>query len=57
MFHIKSLDEMVDVCNTITPETYTNMLEFVNINYEKSMNYHDFRKRIEDEVKSFISNN
>tara|TARA_B110000503_G_scaffold73417_1_gene113427 strand:+ start:6209 stop:6469 length:261 start_codon:yes stop_codon:yes gene_type:complete len=26
-------------------------------NYDKSMNYHDFRKRIEDEVKSFISNN
>ena len=57
MFHVKTLDEMVDICNTITPETYQNMLEYVNINYEKSMNYHDFRKRVEDEVKSFIKNN
>jgi hypothetical protein len=57
MFHVKSLDEMVEVCNTITPETYQNMLEYVNINYHKSMNYHDFRKRIEDEVKLFIFNN
>jgi hypothetical protein len=57
MFHVKSLEEMVEMCNTITPETYQNMLEFVSINYDKSMNYHDFRKRIEDEVKLFISNN
>jgi len=57
MFHVKTLDEMVEVCNTITPETYQNILEYVNINYEKSMNYHDFRKRIENEVKLFISNN
>jgi hypothetical protein len=57
MFHVKSLDEMVEVCNKITPETYQDMLEYVNINYEKSMNYHDFRKRVEDEVKSFIANN
>ena len=57
IFHVKTLDEMVDVCNTITPETYQNMLEYVNINYEKSMNYHDFRKRVEDEVTLFIKNN
>lgn len=57
MFHVKTLDEMVNVCNTITPVTYENMLEYVNINYEKSMNYHDHKKRIEDEVKLFIYNN
>jgi hypothetical protein len=57
MFQVKTLDEMVEVCNTITPETYQNMLEHVNINYEKSMNYHDYKKRIEDEVTLFISNN
>ena len=56
-FHVKSLDKMIDVCNTITPETYQNMLEYTNINYEKSMNYHDYRKRLEDEVNLFISKN
>jgi hypothetical protein len=57
MFHVKTLDEMVDICNTITPETYQNMLEYVNINYEKSMNYHDFRKRIEFEITNFLEKN
>jgi len=57
MFHVKNLDEMVEVCNSITPETYKNMLEYVEINYNKSMNYHDFRTRIKDEVTSFIKNN
>jgi hypothetical protein len=57
IFHIKSLEEMVEVCNNITPETYQNMLDYVNINYEKSMNYHDHKKRLEDAVNLFISNN
>jgi hypothetical protein len=57
MFHVKSLVEMIEVCNKITSETYQNMLEYVNINYKKSMNYSDHRKRIEYEVKLFMSNN
>ena len=56
IFHLKSLDEIIEVCNTITPETYQNMLYALNINYEKSMNYCDFKKRIKYEVKSFILN-
>jgi len=48
---------MVEVCNKITPETYQNMLEYVKINYENSMKYHDYRKRLEDTVNRFISEN
>jgi hypothetical protein len=57
MFHVKSLEEMVEVCNKITPETYQNMLEYVKVNYENSMKYHDYRKRLEDSVNLFISEN
>ena len=57
MFHVKSLEEIVEVCNNIKPETYQNMLEYVKINYENSMKYHDYRKRLEDAVNLFISEN
>jgi hypothetical protein len=57
MFHVNSLEEMVEVCNKITPETYQNMLEYVKINYENSMKYHDYRKRLEDTINLFISEN
>jgi len=57
IFHVKSLDEMVEVCNKITPETYHEKLEYVEANYETSFNYHDFRKRIEFEVTKFLEKN
>lgn len=57
MFHVKSLEEMVEVCNNINPETYQNMLEYVKINYENSMKYHDYRKRLEDTINLFIIEN
>lgn len=57
MFHVNSLEEMIEVCNTITPETYENMLEYVKINYENSMKYHDFAERINNEINLFISKN
>lgn len=57
IFHLKSIDELIEVCETITPNTYNNMLEYVNLNYELSMNYSNFRKRIEDELKLYIKNN
>ena len=57
IFRVKTIDEIVDVCNSITLKTYEKMEEFVNINYEKSMMYSDFRKRIELEINMFIDNN
>lgn len=57
MFHVKSLQEIVDICNTITTETYQNMLEYVEINYHKSMLYYDYKNRLEESIKLFISEN
>jgi hypothetical protein len=48
---------MVEVCNKITPETYQEKLEYVEDNYKRSFNYHDFRKRIEFEVTKFLEKN
>jgi hypothetical protein len=56
IFYVSSLDEIIDVCNNINEETYQNMINYVNINYEISKNYIDFRGRIESEVKKFIKN-
>jgi hypothetical protein len=55
IFHVRNLEEMVEVCNNLTPQTYQNMIEYVEINYQLSMKYHDFRERIENEVTNFIN--
>lgn len=56
ILHVENLDELVEVCKQIDQNTYKNMLEYVNINYEKSMNYHDHKARLENEIKTFLSN-
>jgi hypothetical protein len=57
IFHVKSLKEIVDVSNTITTETYQNMLDYVEINYQKSMAYYDYKNRLEESINLFISEN
>jgi hypothetical protein len=57
MFHVKSLQEIVDICDTITTETYQNMLEYVEINYHKSMLYYEYKNRLEESINLFISEN
>jgi hypothetical protein len=56
MFCVSSLDEMINVCNNINPKTYDEMIDYVDINYEISKDYVDYRGRIENEVKTFIKN-
>jgi hypothetical protein len=56
MFCVSSLDEMINICNNINPKTYDEMIDYVNINYEISKDYVDYRGRIENEVKTFIKN-
>lgn len=57
MILVDSEEDIVTACESITESTYSDMLEFINKNYELSMNYHDFRKRIQDEILSFIEKN
>jgi hypothetical protein len=55
MFHIKNLDEMVDVCNNIKTTTYQEMITYVEINYKKSFDYCDFRNRLSEEINLLLN--
>ena len=47
MIIVDSVDEIIQVCNSLTPETYYSMLPFVEKNYELGLNHY----RYEDILK------
>ena len=49
-----TLEELDNILNTITPEIYDNLEEVINENYEKSKEYFDFHKRVENEINNLI---
>jgi hypothetical protein len=56
MFIVKTLDDIVNVCNLITPETYNEMLPYVKENYKRSIKYAKFRETLRDEIIEFVKN-
>ena len=56
IFQVYSLDEIINVCNNLNDETYDDLLQFVDNNYEISLNYTNLESRIKNEVTSFIRN-
>ena len=56
MFIVNTLEDIVNVCNSITPETYNEMLPYVKENYERSIKYAKFRETLRDEVIEFVKN-
>jgi hypothetical protein len=56
MFIVNTLEDIVNVCNSITPETYSQMLPYVQENYERSIKYAKFRETLRDEVIEFVKN-
>jgi magnesium transporter len=54
--HPLALEDIVNVCNSITPETYSQMLPYVQENYERSIKYAKFRETLRDEVIEFVKN-
>lgn len=55
MFIVNSLEEINEVIKNLTPETYSNMLEYVEINYELSKPHANFRERLKNVVSEFIN--
>lgn len=53
MFIIENHEEIISTINSITPKTYKLKQEFIEFNYEKSMEYSNFRERL----KTTILNN
>lgn len=57
MLIANTAEELIEICNSITPETYNNMLEFVEKNYELSMPHALFREALKNEVINFVNAN
>lgn len=55
MIIVSSIDEIVSVCKKINETSYSEILEFININYELSFRYSDHKKSLEREIKTFLS--
>jgi hypothetical protein len=54
IFHVKSIDELIHTCNEITPNTYKNMLKYVEHNYNESFKYSNYKKRLKDEINLLL---
>jgi hypothetical protein len=54
-FRANTLNEIIEVCNTINQRTYQDLLEYVEINYEKSKKYINLLERLEDVIQKQIS--
>lgn len=54
MLLANDLKDIINICNSITPETYNSKLEYVEKNYELSKKYTEYMNRMKNEVISFM---
>lgn len=50
MFLVESVDDIIRVCNTLTPNTYEEMYVFAEANCESAKKYIDFAKRVKEKI-------
>lgn len=50
MFLVESVDEIIRVCNALTPNTYEEMRVFAEANCESAKEYVDFAKRVKEKI-------
>lgn len=56
MLVVNNTDDIVKVCNSLTPNTYHEMSEYIEKNYECSFTHADFIKSLKKEIVEFIKN-
>jgi len=49
-FH--TISELIDICNKLTPDTYNNMLPYIEENWRRSFSYLNLFQRIENAIVS-----
>ena len=54
IIQVNSVDEIIQACNSVTPETYGRLLPIINDNYETALHYQDFNVRIRDAILKLI---
>jgi hypothetical protein len=52
---VRSVQEIVDACNALTPETYNKMLPAIEDNYERSMNWRYYSHQIRDALIKLLA--
>lgn len=57
MFIVNNISDIIEVCNSLTPDTYYQMLEYVEKNYILSFVHADFRTLLKNKINEFIENN
>jgi hypothetical protein len=56
MFIVNSLEEIENVCSSLTPQTYEDMKPYVEKNYELSQSHAHFRERLKETVINYVNN-
>lgn len=51
---VNDLNEIVDACNNLTPETYNEMLPYIESNFIKSADYVDIADRLKKKINEII---
>jgi hypothetical protein len=54
MFIANSLDEIINICNTIDENTYVKMQESISINEAKVKKYHRLGDRLTDKLNELL---
>jgi len=57
MYVVNSLEEIANVIKNLTPETYFELEEYIEINYELSKPHSHFRERLKNVVSDFVNKN
>ena len=54
MFIVSSVDEIIEICNSLTPEIYQKKLKYVEDNFNKSSTFRNLSDRVADKIKELI---
>jgi hypothetical protein len=49
------LNEIINACNGLTPDTYNQMLPYIEENYNRSMEYTSIDQRLKNKIKEIIN--
>lgn len=55
MFSVNSIDEMINICNSLTTEDYYNRLTYIEENYEIALKFRDFRGNLTKKIKELVN--
>jgi len=56
MILVDTVDDIINVCNSLDVNKYQSMLPYIEENFEKSKEFINYTKRIEDKIKEILEN-